>query len=157
LSESAFVEFGGVPEEVLFDNARALVAERGDGQLVIKDHASLDEDVLSTIAAVEEHINDKGYRTLHVKQHDRLAALSLLAKLLSMNTNKVEVSGPGGQPVQVDHNLAVGARARIEGKLDAIARRQAAELPAPSERPITLERIGDVYSILARPYPTAGE
>ena len=34
------------------------------------------------------------------------------------------------------------ARVRIAAKLDAIAARQ----PPPSERPITLERVGDVYS-----------
>jgi len=46
------------------------------------------------------------------------------------------------------------ARLRIAAKLDVIANR----LPAPSERPITLERVGDVYTAVpARPYPTAGE
>ena len=32
----------------------------------------LDPGVLSTVASVEEHINEKGYRTLRVKQHDEL-------------------------------------------------------------------------------------
>jgi phage terminase small subunit len=133
------------------------VLEVKDGALIVKNHASLDDDVLSTIAAVEEHINDKGYRTLRVKQHDRLAALSLLAKILGMNTSKVEVSGPGGRPVRLDVD-ASSARARIESRLDAIASRQATALPAPSERPIRLERVGDVYSVVpARTYPTVGE
>jgi hypothetical protein len=99
------------------------VLEVKDGALIVKDHASLDEGVLSTVAAVEEHINDKGYRTLRVKQHDRLAALSLLAKILGMNTSKVEVSGPKGGPVRLDVD-ASSARARIESRLAQIARRQ---------------------------------
>jgi hypothetical protein len=45
------------------------------------------------------------------------------------------------------HGLAsVDASARTAAKLNAIAARQAAALPVPSERPITLERVGDVYS-----------
>ena len=50
------------------------------------------------------------------------------------------------------------ARLRIAAKLDAIASRRAAALPAPSEQPITLERVGDVYSAVpVRAYPTAAE
>jgi hypothetical protein len=43
----------------------------------------LDRDTLSTVAEVTEVVNDKGYRTLRIKQHDRLAALQLLARVLS--------------------------------------------------------------------------
>ena len=129
------------------------VLEVKDGTLVVKDHASLDQDVLATIASVEEAVNERGYRTLKVRQHDRLAALGLLAKILGMaNTSKVEVSGPGGQPMALTLEAST-VRERIAAKLDAIAGRRAAELPA-----IPLERVGDVYSAVpARGYPTAGE
>jgi len=49
------------------------------------------------VQSVEEVISEKGFRTLRVKQHDKLAALSLLAKVLGMLTNKMEISGPTGQ------------------------------------------------------------
>ena len=109
------------------------VLEVKNGALVVKDHASLDDDTLATVASVEETVNERGYRTLRVKQHDRLAALGLLAKILGINTSKVEVSGPGGQPITLE---ASTARARIEGKLAAMASCRGAELPAPSERPM---------------------
>ena len=49
------------------------------------------------------------------------------------------------------------AREHIAAKLDAIRGRRAAELPA-RERPIPLQRVGDVYSAVpARAYPTAAE
>jgi hypothetical protein len=35
--------------------------------------------------------------TLRVKQHDRLAALQLLARVLGMLINKTELSGPSGK------------------------------------------------------------
>jgi hypothetical protein len=115
------------------------VLEVKDGQLIVKDHADLDADVLSTIASVEESVNERGFRTLRVKQHDRLAALSLLAKILGMaNTSKLELSGPNGAPMQLDHRVAT-ARERIAAKLDAIASRGGAALPAPSESPMMID------------------
>jgi phage terminase small subunit len=50
-----------------------------DGALVVHDHADLDRDTLATIASIEENMNERGYKTLKVRQHDRLAALQLLA------------------------------------------------------------------------------
>jgi hypothetical protein len=76
----------------------------------------------------------------------KLQALALLSKVLGLRVHKQEISGPGGQPVQVDHSLAASARERIESRLGEIAKRHAAELPAPSEQPIPLHRVGDVYS-----------
>lgn len=46
-----------------------------NGQLIVKEHVELDRDILSTIASVEESVNERGHRTLKVHQHDRLAAL----------------------------------------------------------------------------------
>jgi hypothetical protein len=43
------------------------VLEIKDGELIMKDHAELSEDVLATVASVEEVINDKGHRSLQVK------------------------------------------------------------------------------------------
>jgi hypothetical protein len=86
---------------------------------------------------------------------EKLNALALLSKVLGLQINRQEISGPGGKPLQVDVD-ASSARARIESRLGEIASRRAAELAAPSDRPIPLQRVGDVYSAVpARPYPTA--
>jgi hypothetical protein len=104
-----------------------------DGKLVVRDHAALDRDTLSTVAEVTAVVNDKGYRTLRVKQHDRLAALTLLARISGMLINRQEISGPGGSPVEVDHTIDHSAR--IRSRLDEIAKR----LPPPSEQPILID------------------
>jgi hypothetical protein len=113
------------------------VLEIKNGQLVVKDHAQLTEDQLAAVASVEEVIARKG-RTLRVKQHDKISALTLLAKLMGINSDRLEVSGPGGSPIAVDHTLGT-ARERIAAKLDAIAGR------LPEEPPIPLRRVGAVY------------
>ena len=78
--------------------------------------------------------------------------MALLSKVLGLMVHKQEISGPGGKPVSLDID-ASSARARIEARLGEIAKR----LPPPTERPITLERLGDVYSAVpARSYPMAG-
>lgn len=46
------------------------VLETKDGEVIVKDHAELERDVLSTVAEVREVINDKGYRTTHIRQRD---------------------------------------------------------------------------------------
>jgi hypothetical protein len=118
------------------------VLEIKNGQLVVKDHAQLTEDQLAAVASVEEVITKKGLRTLRVKQHDKLAALALLSKLVGITPNKLEVSGPGGQPIAVDHTLGT-ARERLAARLDGIATKQ-------EERPVPLQRVnGDLY----RPVP----
>jgi phage terminase small subunit len=68
-----------------------------DGKLVLKDHAALNRDSLSTVASVRESVNEKGHRSIEVRQHDRLAALTLCAHY-GMLINKTELSGPGGKP-----------------------------------------------------------
>jgi hypothetical protein len=84
----------------------------------VRDRDQLDRDTLSTIAEVTEVVNERGYRTLRVKQHDRLAPLTLLARISVMLINRQEISGPGGEPVEVGHHAA-----SIRSWLEAIAKR----------------------------------
>ena len=128
------------------------VLEIKDGQLVVRDHASLTEDQLAAVQSIEEVINEKGFRTLRVKQHDKLAALSLLAKVLGMLTNKTEISGPGGQPMALTLEAST-ARERIGAKLGAIASRRAAERQMIDVTPVRAAPSAGP----ARAYPTAGE
>jgi hypothetical protein len=100
----------------------------------VRDHASLAEDQLAAVQSVEEVINEKGFRTLRVKQHDKLAVLSLLAKVLGMLTNKTEISGPGGQPVRVDVD-ASNARARIEYRSARLPGGKRSSWSRPTRRP----------------------
>jgi hypothetical protein len=74
-------------------------------------------------------VNERGHGSISIKQHDRLAALTLLARISGMLINKTEVSGPGGGPVEVEHT---DFRERITRRLDEMAKRVA----APTARPI---------------------
>jgi hypothetical protein len=76
---------------------------------------------------------------------DKLQALALLSKVLGLMVHKQEISGPGGKPVTLTLEAST-ARERIEARLAEIAKRLPAELPALDRAPITLERVGDVYS-----------
>ena len=94
--------------------------------------------------------------TLGSGRRNRALRHRLAAAPQGGGVHKQEISGSGGRPVQLDIDAST-ARARIEARLGAIASRRAAALPAPAERPIPLQRVGDVYSAVpARPYPTAG-
>jgi phage terminase small subunit len=146
LAERMGVTRGRIVEEVsrlAFSNISD-VLEIKDGELVVKDHAALDRDTLSTVASIEEHITDKGYRTLRVKQHDRLAALTLLARINGMLINRTELSGPGGGPVEVEHRdhkacvmeRLAAMRQRIEPPtIDVTPNRKPAALLAPWLKP----------------------
>jgi hypothetical protein len=51
---------------------------------------------------------------------NKLQAFALLSKVLGLQVHKQEISGPNGQPVQVDHGLAVDARAhRVPARRDS--------------------------------------
>jgi phage terminase small subunit len=138
---------------IAFSNV-ADVMEIKDGHLIVRDHADLDRDTLSTVASIEEVVNDKGYRTLRVRQHDRLQALTILAKVTGLMINRQEISGPGGAPVQVDqvdhrqrimdrfNQMADRVRADREKEFDQEVERRMRErlaprLPGPTEQPIT--------------------
>jgi hypothetical protein len=54
-----------------FSNAADVFSIEG-GQLVAKEHAHLDRDTLSTIASVEESVDERGHRTTKVRQHEPL-------------------------------------------------------------------------------------
>jgi hypothetical protein len=100
LTERVGVTRSRIIEEVsrpAFSNVSQVLEVR-DGVLIVKDHADLDPDTMSTIAEVREAVNDKGFRTLHVRQYDRLQALTLLARVSGMPINKTEPSGPAGSP-----------------------------------------------------------
>lgn len=45
-----------------------------NGQLVVKEHAELDRDTLSTMASIEESVNERGYRIEPSKSANAIAS-----------------------------------------------------------------------------------
>ena len=79
-------------------------------------------------------LGPEGAKTIKVKFHDKLGAIALLMKALGMNKSRVELSSPGGAPIQVETTHAVAAR--VLRRLDALAAKQ---LPAPIESPMMID------------------
>jgi hypothetical protein len=76
------------------------------------------------VATIEESVNERDHRTIRIKQHDGLAALTLLAKISGMLVNKTELSGPQAGPVEV-----VDYRQQITDRLEAMSKRMQREQP----------------------------
>jgi phage terminase small subunit len=92
--------------------------------LRLKSSDEIEPEHIGAVAEIEETTtyDKKGNKTVTVKikTHSRQQALNTLAKIVRLNVNVNEISGPNGGPVEVtDH------RARITDRLNAIAKRQA--------------------------------
>jgi hypothetical protein len=68
-----------------------------NGQLIVKDHADLDHDTLSTVAEVTEVVNDKGYRTLRVSPFV-IPTMVPLSSLHSLRLNRIDSSSVFARP-----------------------------------------------------------
>ncbi len=97
-----------------------------DGTLTIHPHVNLTPDQTAAISSIEEHITERGERTLRVRLYDKGAALALLTRITGMHISRTEISGPGGAPVQVDTTNDVARR--VMARLDEIAARQQATI-----------------------------
>jgi phage terminase small subunit len=134
-------ERAGVTQTTLLTELGAIARSRvtdvlglKDGDLIVKDLSELTDEQLGAIEAIEEVLGPDGAKTLKIKFHDKLGAIALLMKALGMNKSRVELSGPGGAPIQVETTHAVAAR--VLQRLDALAAKQ---LPAPTESPLLIE------------------
>ena len=82
-----------------------------NGETVIKDLKELDTSVLNEISSIQTEIENekKGYQSVKtntkIKLHDKLKALELLGRHLKMFTDKTELSGPNGEPIEQVINI----------------------------------------------------
>ncbi|MFS8368431.1 terminase small subunit [Acetobacter oryzifermentans] len=56
-----------------------------DGQVVVKDTDDVSDDARRAISEISESINESGDRTIKVKSHSKIAALTALAKHLGLD------------------------------------------------------------------------
>jgi hypothetical protein len=123
--------------QLAFTDVSDVLEYRDDGQLYIKPHSTLTRDQLATIQSMEEHVNEAGYRTIKVRQYDRLAALKALTACLGMRRSPSEA----GPAVTVNVNtIAADGSTRVWARIDELVqRREAAALPQPTEQPMQIE------------------
>lgn len=112
-------------ERVLNELARIAFADKrklltwGPGGVRLIDSTALTDDDAAVVAEVSETTSATG-GSLKIKAHDKTKALELLGRHLALFTDKTEVSGPGGGPIETrsvhefsdDELAAIAARGR---------------------------------------------
>jgi phage terminase small subunit len=95
--------------EELVKLARADLSQFGcieEGRVKWKDHAEIDPELLPLMSEMSETITEFG-TTITIKLLNDRPALMKLAKLLGMERQKLEISGPDGGAVQVESPRAI--------------------------------------------------
>lgn len=83
---------------VAFGDKRKLMAW-GPGGVILTDSTTLDDDDAAMVAEVSETTSATG-GSLKLKTHDKVKALELLGRHLALFTDKTEVTGKGGGPLE---------------------------------------------------------
>jgi len=83
---------------IAFGNKRA-VMKWGPGGVALIDSDELTDDDAAMVAEVQETITQAG-SSLKLKTHDKVKALELLGRHVGMFTDKVQVTGPDGKPIE---------------------------------------------------------
>jgi phage terminase small subunit len=108
-------------EKVLKEIARIAFSDKrkvlvwGPAGVKLRPSDELDDDAAAVVAEVSETISASG-GSLKLKTHDKVKALELLGRHLALFTDKTEMSGPGGGPIETR-----GVRELTRDELIAIA------------------------------------
>lgn len=90
-----------------FSDMRDLMAWGVDG-VKLKEHADLTDDQAAAVAEISETKDG----ALKMKVHDKKGALDSLARHLGMFTDKTELTGKGGGPLEIAWLTEAEAKAR---------------------------------------------
>lgn len=90
-----------------------------NGKIEVLDTADVDPYQHSNLVELSETITEFG-TAVHVKVHDPKPALFKLAKLLGMEVDRTEISGPDGGPMQVE-----SPRERLKARMAELSARLA--------------------------------
>jgi phage terminase small subunit len=127
IAELAKIAFSDITKVVSWRPELTTVTEEGDGEegktkevlvsrVTVIDSATLSEDTVAGVAQVSQGANG----SIRVKMHDKPAALEKLGRMLGIFKDRVEHSGPGGEPLKVMSELEIGRR--LAFVLEMIAR-----------------------------------
>ena len=107
---------------VLNELARVAFASMGDfaewnGQRVsLRDSSELSQDELAAVEEVSETVNQTG-SNVKIKLASKLGALNTLCKNLGLTPDKLEHTGDGGGPIQLEHGLSAAKVDEIKRSL----------------------------------------
>lgn len=83
---------------IAFGNKRALMKWGPEGVKLLDSETITDDDA-AMVSEVSESVTESG-GTIRLKTHDKVKALELLGKHLGMFSDKVELTGKGGGPIE---------------------------------------------------------
>lgn len=124
--------------KIAFANAGTYSSWDADGVKIISSD-DLDDDQKAAVKSIKETRTESDTRstvTVEYQLHDKVGALERLGKVLRMFVDRQEVSGPNGEPLQVE-----AVRDRVVGRLERLRKRVeesndiAAATPVPIEAP----------------------
>lgn len=84
--------------KIAFSNMQDFV-DWADGAISIKPSSELTKEQTACVSEISESVTQAG-TNIKIKLHDKKGALDSLARHLGMFTDKVELSGKDGQPIQ---------------------------------------------------------
>lgn len=84
--------------------SKRTVMSWGPGGVVLKDSETLTDDEAAVVSEVKETTSATG-GSLSLKTHDKVKALELLGKHVGMFTDKVELTGKDGGPMQTTETV----------------------------------------------------
>jgi phage terminase small subunit len=143
VDELAKIAFSDICKVVTWRSELTTVTKEGEGEVgegpkevlisrvTFLDSAALSADTAAAVAEVSQAANG----SLRVKMHDKPAALEKLGRTLGIFKDRLEHSGPGGEPLKPMSELEIGRR--LAFVLEMIARGEVkAKLPRDEKRPI---------------------
>jgi phage terminase small subunit len=83
---------------IAFGDARRVMAWGPEG-VVLVESSELSDDDAAIVSEASHSITQSG-RSVKVKTHDKLKALELLGRKLAMWTDRQEITGPDGKPLE---------------------------------------------------------
>lgn len=122
-------EYAKIAFSNLGDFVKIKTDDKGRAYVEVVPHDKLSEEQLAALAEVSEVKNDDGSISIKVKTCDKIGALSYLAKAAKLFTDRQEISGPNGGPIQLDGS---DARDRLK---DLLGLNKKKSDDAPREEP----------------------
>lgn len=128
--------------KIAFANAGTFFKWGPDGISIVDSESLEDSDraVISEVTETRAESDSRTTVTTKIKLHDKVGSLEKLGKVLRMFVDRQEISGPDGEPVQVQ-----AVRERVVARLERLRKRVeesadiAAATPIPVEAPCDTE------------------
>jgi phage terminase small subunit len=127
--------------KIAFANAGTFFQWGPDGVKVV-DSESLDEEdraAVSEVTSTETVSDSRTTVTTKLKLHDKIGALEKLGKVLRMFVDRQEISGPEGEPVQIE-----AVRDRVVGRLKMLRERTQQSADIAAATPVAIESPAEV-------------